>query len=199
MKKVGIIGGSFDPIHFGHIGLSVSLMEAHGLDEILFIPARLNPLKTKMPVQDHHRLRMVELAARDIPFLKISALELNREGACDTICTLRELKEKNPENRYFLLLGDDVIPHFMKWREPEAVTDLATLLIGARNGSKLPDLSHLSEKIKKSFESGWTPIPILDISSTNLRMRLKDKRICSHLIPAKVLDYIRAHHLYSSL
>lgn len=199
MKKVGIIGGSFDPIHFGHFGLSLSLMEAHGLDEILWIPAKYNPLKKHMPVDDHHRLRMLELAIEDIPFFKISDQEIKRQGASYTVDTLKDLKLANPTDQFYLLLGDDVIPHFMQWKEPEAITDLATLLIGARHGSKVPDLSHFPDKIKKTFYEGWTPIPILDISSTLLRKRLKDKLICSHLMPAKVLDYIAAHHLYSSV
>lgn len=190
------MGGSFDPIHFGHFNLALSLMETHGLDEVLWIPAKINPLKTKMPIEDHHRLRMLELAIEDVSFFKISDQEIKREGASYTIETLRNL---DPQNQYYLLLGDDVIPHFMRWKDPEAITDLATLLIGARQGSELPDLSHFPDKIKKSFKEGWTPIPILDISSTQLRKRLKDKLICSHLMPAKVLDYIAAHGLYFSL
>lgn len=196
MKKIGIMGGSFDPIHFGHFQLALSLMEAHRLDEVLWIPAKLNPLKTAMPIDDHHRLHMLELAIEGIPFFKISDQELKREGASYTIDTLRDL---DSHHKYYLLLGDDAIPHFMKWKDPEAITDLVTILIGARHGSMLPDLSHLPDKIKKTFTEGWTPIPILDISSTQLRKRLKDKLICSHLMPAKVLDYIAAHHLYSSL
>lgn len=174
-------------------------MEAHKLDEILWIPAKLNPLKKQMPVEDHHRLRMLELATEDVPFFKISDQEIKRQGVSYTIDTLRELKMTNPMDQFYLLLGDDVIPHFMKWKEPEAIMDLATLLIGARYGSQVPDLSHLSDKLKKPFEYGWTPIPILDISSTLLRKRLKDGLFCSHLMPAKVLDYIAAHHLYSSV
>lgn len=198
MKKIGIIGGSFDPIHFGHFHLALSLLEAHSLEEILWIPAKINPLKTKMPVDDHHRLRMIQLATEDIPFFKISDAEIKRQGASYTIDTLRDLKNERPKDQFYLLLGDDVIPHFMKWKEPEAIIDLATILIGVRTDARLPDLDHLPMEIKKSFEKGWTPIPILDISSTNLRKRLKDNLLCSHLMPAKVLDYIAAHHLYSS-
>lgn len=174
-------------------------MEAHSLDEILWIPAKINPLKTHKPVDDYHRLRMVELAIEGIPYFKVSDQELKREGASYTIDTLRELKENHPGDHYYLLLGDDAIPHFMKWKEPAAITDLATVLIGARVDAKLPDLSHFPLKIKKSFEEGWTSIPILDISSTDLRKRLKDKKLCSYLMPAKVLDYIASHHLYSSV
>jgi nicotinate-nucleotide adenylyltransferase len=174
-------------------------MEAHALDEILWIPAKLNPLKKQMPVEDHHRLRMIELALEGILFFKISDSELKRQGASYTIDTLRDLKMKKPKDQLYLLLGDDVIPHFMQWKEPEAIIGLATLLIGARDGSQLPDISHLPDRIKKSFENGWTPIPILDISSTHLRKRLNDNLLCSHLMPAKVLDYIAAHHLYSSV
>ena len=198
MKKVGIIGGSFDPIHFGHFGLALSLLEAHSLDEILWIPAKRNPLKKHMPVADLHRMQMLKLALEDIPFFKISDLEIKREGASYTIDTLNELKRSNSNNQYYLLLGDDVISQFMKWKAPGEIVNLATLLIGAREGAALPDLSHFPDKIKKSLLSGWTSIPILDISSTHLRKRLKDNLVCSHLMPAKVLDYIAAHHLYSS-
>ncbi len=197
LKKIGIMGGSFDPVHFGHFQLALTLLEAHGLDEILWIPAKINPLKKQKPVDDHHRLNMLKLALEDVPFFKISDCEIKRAGESYTIDTLKELK--NSENQFFLLLGDDAIPHFMKWKEPEAIVELATVLIGARKDAGLPDLAHLTDKIKKSFESGWTSTPILDISSTDLRIRLKNNLICSHLMPAKVLDYIAAHRLYSSV
>lgn len=196
MKKVGILGGTFDPVHFGHLNLAISMHEKHHLDEIWWIPVNTNPLKEKHPSENAHRLAMLKLALEAVHYFKIVDIELTRIDDSFTIDTIKILKEKFPDTHFHLLLGDDALDHFMRWKEPEEIVHLAPPLTGARLFSRCPVLK-FPEKIKKIFESGWTKIPLLEISATEIRHRLKQQLPCSHLVPGKVLDYIRDHQLYS--
>jgi nicotinate-nucleotide adenylyltransferase len=164
--KRGFFGGSFDPIHFGHIRLVVELMELHGLDEVLFCPAACSPFKTAHPphASGEHRLKMVELAIRDIPGCKASGIEIERGGASYTIDTLKELG-----GQWHLLLTDEAMTHFSKWKDAEELRKLAP---------------PLSEKRKDP------------ISSTQIRKRLSEGLYCAHLVPSQVLEYIEKHRLY---
>lgn len=171
MKNVGFFGGSFDPIHFGHISLAVQLMEAHQLDEVLFCPAFCSPFKIETPprASPKDRLQMLKLAL-DFPAFKICTLELDRKGPSYTIDTIRELKEEGVKLR--LLLSDEAAQYLHRWKETEQLVKIAPPLIGPRE---------------------------LKISSTEVRARLKKKNYCGHLVPAKALDYIHSHGLYSEL
>ncbi len=162
----GFFGGTFDPIHFGHIGLAVHLLEAHQLKEILFCPAFCSPFKTKAPpmASPAHRLAMLELAL-DHPQFKITTIELDRKDSSYSIETIRALRIKDLR----LILSEETAAHLDKWKETEELVRLAPPLIGPRR---------------------------TDISSTEIRARLKKKLYCGHLIPAKALEYIQKHRLY---
>lgn len=168
MKKVGFLGGSFDPIHFGHISLAIQALEENQLDEILFCPAFCSPFKRDKPpmASSEHRLAMLKLAL-EIPQFKITTLELEREGPSYTIDTIRALQKNNMKMR--LILSDETASQLSQWRETEALIRLAPPLIGHR-------------------ERG--------ISSTEIRERLKKGLYCGHLMPAKALSYIQKQELY---
>lgn len=170
MKRVGFFGGSFDPIHFGHIGLAVHLMESHKLDRVIFCPAFCSPFKKDAPphVSPEHRLKMLTLAL-DLPQFQISTLELEREGPSYTVDTLRAL-QKESETELRLLLSTETAQHLDRWKESAEIVKIAPPLIAPRE---------------------------ILISSTIIRTRLKKNLYCGHLIPSKALDYIHAHHLYS--
>ncbi len=192
LKTIGIFGGSFDPIHFGHINLAVQLQENHNLDEVLFCPAFCSPFKTSSPpiASPQHRLAMLKLALDEIPHFRISSIELDRGGPSFTIDTLRTLHSENIKLR--LILSEDAIARFDQWKEAGDLVRLAPPLIGTRRES--PQIrGPLSEVLKR----GFTPTRIMEISSTDIRDRLQKKLYCGHLVPAKVLDYIKLHHLYS--
>ncbi len=168
MKTVGFFGGSFDPIHFGHIGLAVELMEKHKLDAVLFCPAYCSPFKKDEPpvASPLDRLEMLKLAL-ELPQFKISTLEIDRKGTSYTVDTLRALKKEGINLK--LLLSEESARHLNKWKEPEELLQIAPPLIGRRE---------------------------IQISSTEIRERLKKKLYCGHLVPAKTLDYIQKHRLY---
>jgi nicotinate-nucleotide adenylyltransferase len=197
-KAVGFFGGTFDPIHFGHLHLALQMMEKHELDEVLFCPAALSPFKGNQPPPHakEHRRRMVELAISPIERFSLLERELLQDGPSYTIETIRWLISKKEATRFHLILGEDALEHLSHWKEFEELLTLAPPLIGSRlrEVKKIP--SSLAS-VANLIEEGLTPIPILEISSTMLRDRLKKHLYCGHLIPAKVLDYIEENDLYS--
>lgn len=198
-RQVGIYGGSFDPIHLGHLNLAVEMMETHQLDEVWFCPAACNPHKeegTTASAED--RLAMVELAVQGEERFRVSDIEIDRQGLSYTVETLRELveSEKGSAAAFSLILGDDAAQGFHRWHCPEEILQYARPLVG-RRGEKKPAFQG-AEAIVAALEQGLTPTRIIDISSTEVRQRLSRQQYCGHLAPAKVLDYIFAHHLYWS-
>lgn len=199
MTRVGIFGGTFDPVHFGHLHLALTLSERHGLDQVIFVPSAKNPLKSEQPASDADRLLMLQWAIEEIPAFSIDDREMKRGGRSYTVDTLRSFHEDLPSNpELFLLLGDDVLSQFHQWKEPDALLRLASPLIMARNSSSFPDLPELDLPMKKILEQGWTPAPLLEISATDIRKRLRLSQFCGHLLPSKVLDHIHRHRLYFS-
>lgn len=197
MKRIGVFGGSFDPVHFGHLHLALTLSEKHHLDQVLFVPAAHNPLKAPDPTSSFHRLEMLRLAIEGLPQFEVDTLELDRSGPSFTIDSLTELSiRERGKAELFLLLGEDTLHDLHLWKEPERLLSLASPLILCRAQKRCPDYPHLNSHLKEKIQKGWTEAPILEISATNVRKRLKDRLFCGHLVPAKVLDYIHLHALY---
>lgn len=199
LKSVGIFGGTFDPIHFGHLNLAVEMLEKHSLDEVWFCPARINPHKQQeIPTATQHRLEMVRRAIAKHPKFRLLEIEMTREGPSYTIDTLHWLIQqeslKPDPAHFFLILGEDSLTGFSKWHRPEEIVKLVPLLIGSRNG--VSTAIQGSELIQKAIQKGLTPTRIMEISATDVRSRLKKMQYCCHLLPMEVLDYIQAHQLY---
>ena len=198
MKKVGLLGGTFDPIHFGHLHVAISLYEAHGLDAVWWIPAQINPIKHHQAASAEHRLNMLSLALKEIPMFRVLDIELQRQGASFTIDTLELLQQGHQEIEWHLLLGDDLLPEFHLWNNPSKIVEMAPPYVGARRSKQFFIPPSLPTEVTEVLKKGWTPIPLIEISATEIRKRLKENRFCAHLLPAKVLDYIHFHGLYSS-
>jgi nicotinate-nucleotide adenylyltransferase len=194
MSKVGFFGGTFDPIHFGHINLALEMLEKHGLNKILFCPASENPLKSRdnLPIDATHRLKMTQLALQDIPEFELLDYEAANGGVSYTVETLRWLKSNNPTDNYYLILGLDNVASFVHWKNPDEILNLATPLVGLR------DYDRLDKNVVyyKNFEKGVTKTRLLDISSTVIRQRIQEEKYIGHLAPPKVVDYIYHNHIY---
>ena len=201
-KKIGFYGGSFDPIHLGHLNLAIELMEAHHLDEVWFCPTQFNPLKVKHGTPGEQRLKMVKLAIEKIPQFKALDIEIQRPGPSYTLDTLKQLIQNDQKNsisnKYYLLLGEDILKNFNSWHKPEEIVSLIPLLIGHRymGINKILESAKGDPIIASALQKGLTPIRMMDISSTEIRDRLKKGLYCGHLIPAKVMDYIYQNRLY---
>jgi len=202
-KSIGLYGGSFDPIHFGHINLAIEMIEQAGLDEVWFCPANVNPHKADLlPISAEDRLAMLLLGLEGIPQCSILHAELLRPSPSYTIDTIRELlasEKENPQDlQFYLLLGEDAALGFPRWREAAQIIQLVPLLIAAR--SSRPKESQTSDLVfGKAFDKGRVVTRRMDVSSSEIRQRLTLGKCCHHLLPQKVLDYIRARRLYSIL
>lgn len=200
-RKIGLFGGSFDPVHFGHLNLAIELMEKHSLSEVMFIPTGANPLKDQQPINIEHRLNMVKLAIDPVANFSLVDIEKHRSPPFYLIDTLRSLLEKEhlKENpcQFYLMLGADSLNDFIHWKEAEKITELLPLLVGSRFlKNKIPCLN---EAITSAFQEGWTETNCFDISATEIRKRLKNNLFCGHLLPGAVISYIKENHLYSSI
>lgn len=194
--KVGLLGGSFDPVHFGHLHLAITLLEAHGLDEILFCPAGRSPFKIDQPsLEAKHRLAMTELAIKDVSSFSLLDWEIAQPGPSYTIDTVKRWKKEN-RAELFLLLGEDQLAHLHLWKNVNELFTLCHPLIASRE-SHPTSVKELALPIQRLIARGRTKSCMLEISSTQLRKRLKEGLYCGHLLPHLVLDYIQEHRLYS--
>ena len=190
-KRVGIFGGTFDPIHIGHLIIVQEIMFQCALDRVVFMPSGDPPLKHTMTSAED-RAMMVSLAVRDYPGFELSRFELSRPGKSYTIDTLRHLRRNMGEDtEIFLIIGADNAVEMGDWFDPKGVLDLAHVLVAERPGFE-------RERVDPAFMSKmqFVETPLLDISSTAIRERVRTGRPISFLVPDVVSDYIRTHGLY---
>lgn len=195
-KKIALFGGSFDPIHFGHLNLAIEILEKAKLDEIIFCPAYISPYKVATPSKASamERLDMVNLAIDGIEKFSSTDEEIKRNEVSYTIDTLRSFSKKfEGKADLFLIIDQDLIEKFSGWKECNKIFDYATVIIGCRSTfseKSLPSCLSIASNKKIIIT------PQLEISSTLIRDRLARRSYCGHLVPAKVLDYIYKHGLY---
>jgi len=199
--KIGIYGGSFDPIHMGHLILAEHVRDTLGLSKIIFVPARTPPhVEMKTLASDEHRLAMVTAATYDNPRFVCSDLELKRQGPSYTIDTIREFHRKYPNDELHFLLGADSVTEFPNWKDPEEIGSECRIVVGVRPGfgeSIFEELEgKLSPEFIQSLKDNFVETPSIGISSTDIRRRLKEGKSTRHLVPAGVHDYIRTNDLY---
>jgi nicotinate-nucleotide adenylyltransferase len=199
-KTIGIYGGSFNPIHLGHLNLAYEMLEIHRLHEILFCPTGCHPHQKELSVSASHRLNMIQLAIEEEPRFRISDIEIYKQDPCYTIDTLNafiaaEQDKKKPPS-FALILGEDTAHDFWTWRQPEEIIETAQLLVGRRTHSQDASAFRGNPAIVAAIEKGLTDTRIMEISSQEIRHRLFDRQPCAHLLPRKVMDYIYTNHLY---
>ena len=190
MSKVGIFGGTFDPIHLGHLITAQSVREIRKLEKIIFIPAYISPHKSDIKTSSaDDRLNMIKLAIEGISFFEYSDMEIRKGGVSFTVDTLRELKEKY-ENLEFIV-GYDNIFTFNSWRDPDEIMNLATIVVLKRKSSHPPEF-----KDKYYNQAVFVQTRGIEISATDLRERVKKELPINFLVPPKVMEYIYNHKLY---
>lgn len=201
-QRVGLFGGSFDPIHFGHINLALAILEAHRLDHVIFCPASVSPFKDATPpkASKEHRKEMLQLALKSIPMFSLLNTELNREGVSYTIDTIKDVLSdalaQKKEVDLFLMLGEDALHHFHRWKDVEEIVCLAPPLTGSRVTGSVHSFEMLSPLVVDALRKGMTKIPVMEISSTVIRKRLAKRLYCGHFVPGAALEYIHSNQLY---
>lgn len=199
-KRIGIMGGTFDPIHIAHLILAECAYEQFQLDLVLFMPAGNPPHKVERRdgATDKERLEMTELAIRDNPHFGLDAEEMRRHGLTYTNDTIQNLKRQHPDTDYYFIIGGDSLMAFDTWKNPEIICRNCTLLAAVRDDL---EVSVMEEKMARLRESYGARIhllysPGIDISSSQLREWHREKRSLRYYVPDPVLKYIEQHHVY---
>jgi len=196
--NIGLFGGSFDPVHTGHLLAVQDAREALSLDRVVFVPAAVSPFKTgDLPASGEHRAAMLEAATADLPWAEVNRIELERDGVSYTIDTARALAAERPKAQWTLLIGMDNLRSFHKWREAEALIDLVDIVTLARPGSRRPNSLQLPARLEKKMLDRVLRTRRVDISSTEIRRRVRSGKAINNLVPAAVLHYIEEHRLYA--
>lgn len=194
MKKVGLLGGSFNPVHLAHLAMARTALRALNLDEVQLIPAGNPWQKQPLRISGAQRLEMLALAIVDEPGIVINNIEINREGATYTIDTLRNLPR---DAKYYWLLGTDQLNNFCTWQNWQEITDYVTLTVAWRTGYPLHIPQELDALLRRDGKGLITlPFKAMDVSSTEIRARIQQGQDASAFVPAPVLDYINTHGLY---
>lgn len=200
--RIGIFGGSFDPIHQGHLILAENCRDQAKLDQVLFIPCAANPLKPDSPTStDRQRCEMIELAIAGHESFRLSKIEIERKGLSYTVDTLESLSESHPDAELFLLMGDDSLESFDRWQSPERICELATPLVANRPGSGEVDLSvlekHCSAERYQQACAATVISPMIEISSSNIRDRIASEQSVRYLMSRGVQRYIESQSVYT--
>lgn len=214
MKPIGILGGTFDPIHYGHLRLAKEMLELAQLEQVRFIPAGNPPHRDAPGVSAQHRSAMVRLAIADQPAFLLDEREVAKQGKCYTVDTLRELRsELGNEQPLCLLMGGDAFLQLYTWHQWEDILDLAHIVVGYRPGFSLEEretapklyehyrrrlcsIEHLAKQPAGGIAE--LAIPKLEISASLIRARVAENRSIRYLLPEAVANYIYTHHLYTS-
>ena len=199
--RLGLFGGSFDPVHLGHLQLAQSCQQQARLDEVWFVPAATQPFKHQGPAAtDQQRLAMLRLATQDEPTWQVSQIELDRGGVSYTADTLRSVHQQRPDDELFFMMGADSLRDFASWREPQEILRLATPLVVARAGEPLPDFDALEsicppERVEQ-IRQAKVDMPAMDIASSTIRQRIATGQDVSQLLPESVSEYLQREQLY---
>ncbi len=201
--RLGIFGGSFDPVHYGHLLLAECCREQCRLDQIRFIPAATSPLKREsQPVSAKARLEMLKLAIGGHPPFQVSDLEIERGGLSYTVDTLRSLQAEDTTRELYLLMGADAVAEFPKWKAPATICQLARLVVVSRAGSGEPDFDVLRNVVPNDeldqIRSRHVHMPQIAISSSEIRRRVCESRSIRFQLPRAVEKYIESHQLYAA-
>ncbi|MFJ4045460.1 nicotinate-nucleotide adenylyltransferase [Microbacterium sp. NPDC089987] len=189
--RIGVMGGTFDPIHHGHLVAASEVAHSFGLDEVVFVPTG-QPWQKQHVSPSEHRYLMTVIATASNPDFTVSRVDIDRDGPTYTIDTLRDLKSQRPDAELFFISGADAVAQILSWRDHDELWDLAHFVAVSRPGHVLSTDGLPTDDVSQ------LEVPALSISSTNCRERVADGQPVWYLVPDGVVQYIAKHHLYRS-
>lgn len=199
--RIGIFGGTFDPIHLGHLLLAENCRESCALDQVVFVPCALSPHKQdREPTAGAVRLEMLRLATGGNEFFSVSEVEIQRGGISYSVDTLESIQQGHPQAELFFLMGADSLAQFHLWKRPDRICQLATLVVIQRPGNEPPvlDTGAFSPRPTHDVRMLRCEAPLIDISSSDIRRRVSSGRSIRYRTPRGVEEYIRANRLYGA-
>ncbi|MBT2690298.1 nicotinate-nucleotide adenylyltransferase [Bacillus sp. ISL-47] len=189
MDKVGILGGTFNPPHLGHLIIANEVMCSQGLDEVWFMPNQEPPHKEKSnAASNRDRIEMLKLAVDTHPGFKLELIELERQGPSFTYDTIKILKENYPQKQFYFIIGADMVEYLPKWHNIDKLLEMITFV-----GVQRP-----SYNLETSYSILYSEVPEMGISSSMIRSRLKKGGSIRYLVPDSIGNYIKENHLYES-
>lgn len=192
------MGGTFDPVHMGHLLLAECAREELGLERVVFMPAGRPWRKASREVSPaQHRVAMLRLAVGDNEAFEVSTMEVEREGPTYTVETLAEMRRRDPGAALYFIVGEDALADLPNWREPQRILELATVVVAARTGEG-PNLRQAEAMMPGLVAKAvWLRMPIIEISASGIRERIRLGLSIRYRVPATVEAYIREHGLYA--
>lgn len=197
--RLGIFGGTFDPVHYGHLLLAEQCREQCRLDQVWFIPAGVPPHKVEQTVAPARaRAEMLDLAIAGHEAFRLDRREVDRADPCYTVDTLREIRDEDPTRELLFLLGGDSLADFLTWREPRRIVELAGLAVVNRGRSAPPDLAPFQNRLGEEAVGRvqFVAMPRIDISSRDIRRRVGAGDSVRFMLPRAVECYLKTHQLY---
>lgn len=198
--KIGIMGGTFDPIHNGHLIAAEYARSALSLDKIIFIPSGVHPFKNNKNISESNkRIDMISLAIKSNKSFKTSPIEINRNGTTYTIDTIRELREEYIDDEIYFIIGSDILFEIEKWKGFPELIHLCKFILLHRPGVEEKKINMKIQELLSSYNIEMEKVqsPLIEISSTEIRHRVRDKLSIKYLVPELVEDYILKNNLYN--
>ncbi len=199
MARIGILGGTFDPVHLGHLQMAEEAYRQAKLDQVLFMLSKIPPHKRERNIAaESHRAAMIQMAIRNRPEFAYSDFELRREGTTYTADTLRMLQEQFPEHDYYFILGGDSLFHIQEWHQPEEIMKRVVILAIGRYGVSREQIKARAEWLAQNYQAQIqiVEMPRMDISSSEIRHRVRQGQTLRDWVPDEVEAYIKGHRLY---
>ncbi|HLS07272.1 MAG TPA: nicotinate-nucleotide adenylyltransferase [Bacillota bacterium] len=188
MKKIGILGGTFDPPHIGHLIIAEEVRGALNLDKVWFIPSNVQVHKKQAKATAHERLQMIKYAIQTNPYFAVHPIEINRPGESYTFATMQQLRAEHPNVKFYFIIGADMVEYLPHWKNIDELVNIVTFVGVRRHGYRLAT----------DYPIIHVDIPDIHISSTDIRQRLANKQRCRYLISTNVYTYIKERNLYGS-
>ncbi len=195
MRRTGLFGGTFDPIHYGHLLAAEAAREAAGLAEVWFIPAYVPPHKANPWADAGARLEMLEAALADCPGFRVEDIELRRQGVSYTIDTVKALMDLHPDRSFYWIIGSDMVKDLPNWRQPEELAERVTFIGLERPEEPLANAGIPAFVLRKLMRAS---MPKIGLSSTDIRRRCREGRSIRFMTPDPVVEWIRRNGLYES-